>query len=81
MKVNCLFFAVARERAGIDRLELSLEEGSTSNDAVRAILRLNPSLKDVVDHSRIACNGAFVEADAPLGDGDELAIIPPVSGG
>ncbi len=73
-------FASYREAAGVGHIELELPSGATARDAIRAVLAEHP----LVAEGRqlvIARNREYVDADAALADGDELALIPPVSGG
>lgn len=73
-------FASYREAAGVGHIEIELPAGSTARDAIRAVLAEHP----LVAEGRqlvIARNEVYVDASAPLEDGDELALIPPVSGG
>ena len=82
MEVEVRLFAVLRERAGADRLVLELPDGSTVADALAAAGR-EPGLVDVLDRMpvRAALNREYVGEDAAIAAGDELALIPPVSGG
>jgi molybdenum cofactor biosynthesis protein MoaC/molybdopterin converting factor subunit 1 len=79
--VDVRLFAILRDRAGLDRIELELPEGATVDDAFTA-LAAHPGLDEM---ARLpvgaAVNREYVDRDAPLADGDELALIPPVSGG
>lgn len=80
MRVLVRLFASYREAAGVGHIGLELPEDATVRDAVRAVLREHPLVaegRQVV----IARNHEYVDADAPLADGDEVALIPPVSGG
>jgi molybdopterin synthase catalytic subunit len=80
MRVVVRLFASYREAAGVGRIELELPPGSTVKDAIERIVREHPLIaegRQVV----IARNREYVTADAPLADGDEVALIPPVSGG
>ena len=73
-------FASYREAAGVGHIELDLPPASTAKDAIAEISRRHPLIAgggSVV----IAKNREYVTADEPLADGDELALIPPVSGG
>jgi molybdopterin converting factor subunit 1 len=82
MRVTVLLFAILRERAGRDHIELSLPEGATVAEAVEA-LRSEDGLADVIGRLpvRMAVNREYAEAGATLTSGDELALVPPVSGG
>jgi molybdopterin synthase catalytic subunit len=76
MTVTVRLFAILRERAGRDRLELELPDGARVADALRAVDDLAGGLSLVM-----AVNREYAAADQPLEAGDELALIPPVSGG
>ena len=78
MRVTVLYFAAARERAGLSREELELPDGSTAAQALEALVRLRPGLAGIADKLRLAVDQDF---DGKLRDGSELALIPPVSGG
>jgi MoaE-MoaD fusion protein len=82
MTVTVRLFAMLRERAGRDELDLELAEGATVADAMRA-LRDRDGLGDVLERMpvRAAVNREYVTDDTLLSSGDELALIPPVSGG
>jgi molybdopterin converting factor subunit 1 len=76
MKVTVRLFAILRERAGSDRLELDLPEGASVADALAEVDDLAGGLRLVM-----AVNREYAAADTRLEPGDELALIPPVSGG
>ena len=76
--MKALLFARLRELAGTDAAEAS---GSTVGEAWESLRRRFPGLPANPDGIRAARNQDFVEWDAPVGPGDELAFIPPVSGG
>ena len=82
MQVEVRLFAVFRERAGRDTLSLELADGATVADALAAAGR-EPGLGEVLKRMpvRAALNREYVDSDAPVSEGDELALIPPVSGG
>ena len=82
MEVEVRLFAVFRERAGRERLALELPEGATVAEALRALGR-RPELEQLIAAMpvRAALNREYVDEDARLEPGDELALIPPVSGG
>jgi molybdopterin synthase catalytic subunit len=78
--VRVLYFAAARERAG-----LSVEELPLAGQSVRAILaalvELHPALASVVPQCRVAVAQRFAALDDVVNDHAELALIPPVAGG
>jgi len=76
MKVTVRLFAILRQRAGRDTLELDLPDGARVADALAEVDDLAGGLRLVM-----AVNREYAAADHPLAAGDELALIPPVSGG
>ena len=82
MTVRVRLFAVLRERAGRDEVEVELGEGATVAEAIEAVGEL-PGLRDVMGRLpvRMAVNRDYADAETSLSPGDELALIPPVSGG
>jgi MoaE-MoaD fusion protein len=82
MIVRVRLFAVLRERAGRDSVEVELSEGATVRDALDAAARA-PGLRDPLAQLKVvmAVNKEYADMDVVLTEGDELALIPPVSGG
>jgi MoaE-MoaD fusion protein len=81
IRIRARLFAVQREIAGAREVALSLPVGATVDDAWHALVALHPALAPGRAFVRFAVNGEYTEPTAPLADGDELACIPPVSGG
>jgi molybdopterin converting factor subunit 1 len=81
VNVRVLYFAVARELAGVSEERLVLEAGATIAIARRAIESLHPALLATDGRLRVAKNEAFAADTETLADGDVLALIPPVAGG
>lgn len=79
MKVRVLFFAYVRERVGIRETTVELDEGAVVEDLW---LRLRERFDRLPQEApRFAVNQLYVDKGHPLHDNDELALIPPVSGG
>jgi molybdopterin synthase catalytic subunit len=76
MEVSVRLFAGLRERAGTDELAVELPEGARVRDALAEFASLTAGAPVVM-----AINHEYADADALLHPGDELALIPPVSGG
>ncbi len=77
MLVTVLLFAGARERVGTGRLEVEVPEDARLGDVVdKAVgdVRLPVGVM-------LARNGVYVDRSSEVSDGDEIAVIPPVSGG
>ena len=81
IRVHVRLFAMQRELAGARGLDLSLPTGATIEDAWTEVVRLHPTLAPGRPALRFARNGAYAPPETLLGDGDEVAMIPPVSGG
>lgn len=83
MRVEVRLFANLRESAARDRLALELPEGATVADALAAAAAADPGLGEALAAIpvRAALNREYVAEATAVGDGDELALIPPVSGG
>ena len=81
MKIRVLLFALLRDRAGVADVELQLGPAATISDATRALAEKFPELKSFLPRVAYAVNQAYAKSDTALSDGDELALIPPVSGG
>jgi molybdopterin synthase catalytic subunit len=80
MRVAIRCFAVLRELA-FDRDDLELPDGSTVADAWNAVAAAHPALGAHRPYVRGARNGAYADWEAQLLDGDQVAFLPPVSGG
>jgi MoaE-MoaD fusion protein len=76
MRVSVRLFAVLRERAGAGEIELELPDGASVGDALAQVRALTDGVPVVM-----AVNREYADASARLSSGDELALIPPVSGG
>ena len=79
--IRARLFAVQRELAGTREVQLGLPEGSTVDDAWADVVRRFPALAPGRAYLRFARNGEYADPETPLSDGDEIAFIPPVSGG
>ncbi len=82
MTVGVRLFSLLRERAGSERVELQLADGATVADALAELARL-PALHDVLQRLpvQLAVNRDYATPATPLAADDELALIPPLSGG
>jgi molybdopterin converting factor subunit 1 len=82
MIIHVRLFAVLRERAGTDSLDLELRDGATVADAMRALAEHEP-LGELLERMPVhmAVNRDYAADGTVLAPDDELALIPPVSGG
>ena len=81
MNVRVKLFALARDRAGAAEVALELASGATVAAAADALGEKLPALRTMLPRVAFAVNREYAAADATLREGDELAVIPPVSGG
>jgi molybdopterin synthase catalytic subunit len=81
MHVRVRLFAMQREAAGRRELAVELPDGAVVEDAWAAAVRQVPALAPGRPSVRFAVNGDYADPTLALADGDELACIPPVSGG
>ena len=81
MTVRVRFFASLRERLRQNDIEWQLADGSTVGDLWHALCATHPELTLVGASISFAVNHEYVERDHTLNHGDEVALIPPVSGG
>jgi MoaE-MoaD fusion protein len=81
IRVRVRLFAMQRELAGTRHVELELGAGATIEVAWAALVERVPALAPGRAAVRFARNGDYAPADTTLQDGDEVAMIPPVSGG
>jgi molybdopterin converting factor small subunit len=79
--VRILTFAGVREIVGAAERTAEVPEGATVGRVWDDLASEFPSLREIARSTRLACNGALVERDAALHDGDELAVMPPFGGG
>ena len=81
MRITVKLFAILRERAGVSELTLELPGGAAASAATDVLRERYPGLSELLPRAAVAVNREYVDAGTMLKDGDELALIPPVSGG
>jgi molybdopterin converting factor subunit 1 len=81
MRITVRFFAILKDRAGTSETTLELASGSTVASALESLSKRFPDLQRDCNRIAFAVNRSYVKPDQVLRDGDELALIPPVSGG
>jgi molybdopterin converting factor subunit 1 len=79
--VRARLFARLREQAGTESESVEVERGSTVADVYDSLRRLHPALDPNRESVRAAVNQEFADWDEIVANGDEIAFIPPVSGG
>lgn len=81
MRVQVLFFGVLKEFAGSAGETLELAEGSTAGDILEHYRARVPRFADYAKSLAISVNREYAQPDRTLKDGDEVGLLPPVSGG
>jgi MoaE-MoaD fusion protein len=81
MRIRLLAFASAGDALGASEMALEMPDGSRVADLRERLDRDHPRLAPLWPRLAIAVDGRVVSADAPLTDGAEVALLPPVSGG
>ena len=81
MKATVKFFAVFHDLTGTRELDLEVGEALTVGELYRDLRARFPRLANYSGSLMYSVNAEYVPADHPLHDGDEVAFIPPVSGG
>lgn len=79
--MTILYFAHARRVTGLAAETITVEAPLTVDQLWAELLTRHPGLSALRASSRLACNQQFARADTFIQPGDEVAVIPPVSGG
>ena len=70
-----------RDATGTEECGVVLGQGARGVEAKRTLVARYPRLDGLIEYARLAINQEYQPWDTPLHDGDELGLIPPVSGG
>jgi molybdopterin synthase catalytic subunit len=82
MEVDIKLFATLKDRAGGERIRVTLpDEGADVRTLLAAVGAAYPALAPALGSALVAVNRAFAVPDTVVGEGDEVALFPPVSGG
>jgi len=81
MDLRVRFFAMLRDAAGTEECWVILGPGARGADAKTILAERYPRLAGLIEYARLAVNQEYQPWETSLHDGDELALIPPVSGG
>lgn len=81
IRIKLLFLGPARDLAKVESAELEVDDGATVADVRRALADRYPALGERLSSIRLAVNQTFADDATSLQSGDEIALIPPVSGG
>jgi molybdopterin converting factor subunit 1 len=81
MQIRALFFASYRDIAGTDEMEVDLPSGASVSDLVVRLRGRGDAWRSLPPQPAVAVNLTYAPLATTLADGDEVAFIPPVSGG
>jgi molybdopterin synthase sulfur carrier subunit len=81
MKVKVKLFAIYQEVFAQEKLDLEFPENTPVQEVLEKLISLKPELAKWRKLTRFGVDCQFVEANTILNDGDEVVLIPPVSGG
>jgi molybdopterin converting factor subunit 1 len=81
MIINVRLFAALHEVVGREEIEVDLGSGKTAGELLDLLVAEHPKLDRYRDVVQIAVNQDFVDRDTPITADDEVALLPPVSGG
>lgn len=81
MKVKIKFFAYLRDLTNCETTEITIDQDATVNELKSIISERFPKLREHVKTVSFAIDNEYVSKAKKLKDGDEVALIPPISGG
>jgi molybdopterin converting factor subunit 1 len=81
MRIRVRLFALAKELAGADILDIDMTAGACIGELRTCLEKERPALASLLKQSAWAVNQEFAGLTTPLHDGAEVAVLPPVSGG
>jgi molybdopterin converting factor subunit 1 len=81
VKIKVKFFASYKEALGTDELDLDLDEHFTVSDLIENLRQNHPKLGNLLETLVVSVNLEYASYETKLKNGDEVALLPPVSGG
>jgi len=81
VKIHLRLFAIAKQAAGSDTIEVELPEGANVGRLREALVKQVPRLSGMVDQMMFAIDAEYATDDTQLPPHADVACIPPVSGG
>ncbi len=79
--IEVFLFGAAADRAGTRKVQMEVESGSTLAEVWPLLAERYPDLSSMRDTLAFAVNGEYARMDGRVEPGDEVAVLPPVSGG
>jgi molybdopterin converting factor subunit 1 len=81
VKIRVLLFALARQLAGAEYIDVELSQQATVGELRRRLAETCPALAELAPHVLFAVNAEYAADSVAIAAGSEVACIPPVSGG
>ena len=79
--VNVLYFAGAKEATGVRMESMKLPTNTAVKELLSNLSLMHPKIRDMLNIVQISVNYEVVDRDTILNEGDEVGIMPPISGG
>ena len=81
VRISILYFATVKDATGIRMESIDLSKDTTISEMLSKISMIYPKLKHILNNIQISVNYRIVDFNTILKDGDEVALLPPISGG
>src|SRR5438874_5822452 len=81
MRVRVLYFGMLKDAIGRQRDNINLRDGATLSDLIAECRKVAPPVEDFQKILAYSVNQEYAQLSTRLNDGDEVALLPPVSGG
>jgi len=81
VRISILYFATVKDATGIRMESIDLSKDTTISEMLSKISMIYPKLKHILNNIQISVNYRIVDFNTVLKDGDEVALLPPISGG
>ena len=81
VRISILYFATVKDATGIRMESIDLSNDTSIREMLSKISIIYPKLKHILNNIQISVNYRIVDLNTVLKDGDEVALLPPISGG
>jgi molybdopterin converting factor subunit 1 len=81
VRISILYFATVKDATGIGMESIDLSNDTSIREMLSKISIIYPKLNHILNNIQIAVNYRIVDLNTVLKEGDEVALLPPISGG
>ena len=81
VRISILYFATVKDATGIRMESINLSKDTSIREMLSKISIIYPKLKHILNNIQISVNYRIVDLNTVLKEGDEVALLPPISGG